>query len=93
MGKSDAKPGQASNRLDAGMTKLKEACIAYAEKHKGVRRTVLAIVVLWVSAAVFAGLWVMLHRPLTGHDVAFLLGVVALMHVPIALYFNTRGKE
>lgn len=75
------------------MSKITEACIAFADKYRGVRRTILAVMVLWVSAAVGVGLWVMTGRALTGPDVAFLTAVVALMNVPIAMYFNTRSKE
>lgn len=77
----------------ANKGKFKEACIAFADQHKGVRRTMLAIIMLWVSAAVGVGLYTMTIRPLTLHDVSLVLGVVGLMQIPIGLYFNTRGKE
>ena len=64
----------------------------FFEQHKGVRRIVLVICVLWCSATISTGLWVMLTRPLSAPDATFLAAVVALMQVPIAFYFYHRGK-
>jgi hypothetical protein len=65
----------------------------FTERYKGVRRTVLAFCVLWTSATVGTGLYVMLARELSAADTGFLTAVVALMNVPIAFYFHSRGKE
>ena len=66
---------------------------AFVEKHKGVRRTVLAICVIWVSATIGSGLYVMLTKSLTQIDVTFMLAIVALMQAPIGFYFYNRGKQ
>jgi len=65
----------------------------FCNKYKGVRRTILAFCVIWISAAVSVGLWAMLARPLTGPDAAFLTAIIALLNVPMGLYFHRRGKQ
>jgi hypothetical protein len=65
----------------------------FFEKHKGVRRIVLAICVVWCSLTIGTGLWVMLTRALSAPDATFLAAVVALMQVPIAFYFYHRDKR
>ena len=66
---------------------------AFCNKHKGIRRTILGFCVLWITAAVTVGLWAMLDRPLTGPDTAFLTAIIALLNVPMGLYFHRRGME
>ena len=61
------------------------------DEHKGARRLVLAVCMVWVSAAIGVGLWHLLD--LTGHAVTFLLAVLGLLNVPVAWYFHQRGKE
>jgi len=65
----------------------------FCNRHKGVRRTILAFCVLWITAAVAVGLWAMLDRPLTAPDTAFLSAIIALLNVPIGFYFWRRGIE
>lgn len=65
----------------------------FVEQHKGVRRTVLGVCIIWVSVTILAGLWIMLERSLSGPDATFLTAVVALMQVPIGFYFYHRGKK
>lgn len=71
------------------MSKLDE----FLNKQRGVRRTVLAFCVAWTSFAVGIGLYVMYIKGLSGSDTAFLTAVVALMQVPIAFYFQSRGQD
>mgnify|MGYP005854010927 CR=1 FL=1 len=66
---------------------------SFCNKHKGIRRTILAFCVLWITAAVTVGLLAMLDRPLTGPDTAFLSAIIALLNVPIGFYFWRRGQE
>lgn len=65
----------------------------FVEKHKGVRRTVLAICVLWTSLAICFGIWVMLDRGLVMAETTFLTAVIALMQAPVGFYFYNRGKD
>lgn len=66
---------------------------SFVEKHKGVRRTVLAICIVWVSVTIGCGLYVMLTRSLNQVEVTFMLAIVALMQTPIGFYFYNRGKQ
>lgn len=63
----------------------------FFDDHRGVRRLVLAVCMVWVSLAIGVGLWHLLD--LTGHAVTFLLAVLGLLNVPVAWYFHQRGKE
>lgn len=63
------------------------------EKHKGIRRTVLGICVVWTSLAVCVGLWAMVERGLSMPDTTFLTAVIALMQAPVGFYFWKRGQE
>jgi exosortase/archaeosortase len=65
----------------------------FIEQHKGVRRTVLAVCVVWASLAICVGLWVMVTRGLATPDTAFLTAVIALMQTPVGFYFWKRGQE
>lgn len=65
----------------------------FLEKYKGVRRTILAFVILWITACVAVGLYQVIYGGLGTQDTAFLTAVVALLHVPIAYYFHSRGKS
>ena len=67
--------------------------LTFFEQHKGVRRIILVICVVWSSATISTGLWVMLTRALSAPDATFLSAVVLLMQVPIAFYFYHRGRS
>jgi len=62
----------------------------FFEKARGVRRSVLAVCIIWSSATIGSGLYLMFTRELNGAEVTFLTAVVALMQVPVAFYFQTR---
>lgn len=80
---------QANLRTCAGYMTLED----FIEKHKGVRRTVLAVCMLWVSAVICGGLYVMWHRGLESPETTFLIAVIGLMQAPVAFYFYDRGKR
>lgn len=63
----------------------------FFERYRGVRRTILAFVILWITACVTVGLYQVIHGGLGTQDTAFLTAIVALLHVPIAFYFHSRG--
>lgn len=63
----------------------------FLNEQKGVRRSILLISILWVSACVAVGLYHL--TDLTAQSVAFLTLVVGLLQVPVAYYFSTRGKQ
>lgn len=63
----------------------------FCDKHKGVRRILVAFVVAWITACVGVGLYRLTE--LSGYSVSFLTAVVGLLQVPLAFYFQTRGKE
>lgn len=65
----------------------------FIEKHKGVRRTVLGVCMLWTSMVICGGLYVMWHRGLDSAETAFLTAVIALMQAPVAFYFYDRSKR
>lgn len=65
----------------------------FIEQHKGVRRTVLAVCVVWTSLAICIGLWVMVDRGLAMPETTFLTAVIALMQTPVGFYFWKRGQE
>ena len=65
----------------------------FVEKHKGVRRTVLAVCMLWVSMVICGGLYIMWQRGLESPETTFLVAVIALMQAPVAFYFYDRGKR
>lgn len=65
----------------------------FIEQHKGVRRTVLAICVMWTSLAICFGIWVMLDRGLEMPETTFLTAVIALMQAPVGFYFYNRGRD
>ncbi|TQE93246.1 MAG: hypothetical protein FKY71_18310 [Spiribacter salinus] len=63
----------------------------FCENHKGVRRSIVVVMSLWISAAVGVGLYRLTE--LTAESNTFLLAVLGLLSVPIGFYFHTRGKE
>lgn len=79
----------ASQRMCVGCMTLED----FIERHKGVRRIVLAICVIWTSLAISFGIWVMLNRGLDMAETTFLTAVIALMQAPVGFYFYNRGKD
>ncbi len=65
----------------------------FFEQHKGVRRIVLAVCMVWCSVTILTGLWVLLQRTLSAADATFLTAVIALMQMPIGFYFYHRGRN
>lgn len=80
---------EASPAMCVGFMTLED----FIERHKGVRRTVLAICVTWTSLAICFGIWVMLDRGLAMPETTFLTAVIALMQAPVGFYFYNRGKD
>ena len=66
---------------------------SFIEEHKGIRRVVLCICIVWSSIVIVMGLGIMLDRSLTGPESAFLTAVIALMQTPVGFYFYHRGSE
>lgn len=65
----------------------------FCERFKGVRRSVLVICIIWTSVTIGFGLYALVSSGLSGPDATFLTAVVGLMQVPVAFYFQTRGKQ
>jgi hypothetical protein len=64
---------------------------AFFEEHKGMRRLIVAVMVVWISAAIAVGLYHL--TDLTANSNTFLLAVLGLLSVPIGFYFYHRGKS
>lgn len=73
--------------MDSGRMTLKE----FVDEHKGVRRTILAVIMVWISACVAVGLYHL--TDLTREANVFLLAVLGLLSVPVGFYFVYRGKS
>lgn len=63
----------------------------WADEHKGVRRSLVALCGLWVTGVVAAGVYYL--PELTAHSVQFIREVMLLAAIPMGWYFYQRGKE
>lgn len=71
------------------MTKADE----FLNKQKGVRRSVLVMCIIWTTAALACGLYALVVKGLSGPDSAFLVAAIGLPEIPVAWYFQSRGKD
>lgn len=70
---------------------MSEKLKAFCNDQKGIRRSIVTVMVIWISVAVGVGLYHL--TDLTANSNTFLLAVLGLLSVPVAYYFHTRGKE
>lgn len=70
---------------------MSEKLKAFCNDQKGIRRSIVAVMVIWISAAVGVGLYHLTE--LTPNSNTFLLAVLGLLTVPVGFYFHQRGKE